>query len=78
MPPSLSSSDENSPSPTVHGAHIRRQLGELIDHLNADLTRVDDLRFRALLEVSAEMLKGVRTAFAQYDETREKSIHLSE
>ena len=29
-------------------------------------------------EVSAEMLKGVRTAFAHYDETREKSLHLSE
>lgn len=69
---------ENSSSPVVHSSHIRRQLSELIEHLNADLTRVDDLRFRALLEVSAEMLKGVRSAFAQYDEGREKSIHLSE
>jgi phosphate uptake regulator len=71
-------SSENSSSPVVHSGHIRRQLTGVIDHLNADLTRVDDLRFRALLEVAAEMLKGVRTAFAQYDEGREKSIHLSE
>jgi hypothetical protein len=69
---------ENSSSPVVHSQRIRRELGDLIQHLNADLTRVDDLRFRALLEVSAEMLKGVRAAFAQYDEMREKSIHLSE
>jgi hypothetical protein len=71
-------SDENSPSPVVHSAHIRRQLGEVIDHLNADRTRVDDPRFQALLEVSGEMLKGVRSAFAHYDEEREKSIHLAE
>lgn len=70
--------DKNSSSPIMHGTHIRRQIGELIDHLNADLTRVDDIRFRALLEVSTEMLQGIRQAFAQYDEAREKSIHLSE
>jgi phosphate uptake regulator len=73
-----STDPEDSSSPIVHSAHIRRQLTELVEHLNADLTRVDDLRFRALLEVSAEMLKGVRAAFAGYDESREKSIHLSE
>ncbi|MDB6114822.1 MAG: hypothetical protein JWQ83_803 [Lacunisphaera sp.] len=73
-----SSDSENSSSPVVHSNHIRKQLSELIDHLNADLTRVDDLRFRALLEVSAEMLGGVRAAFAHYDEGREKQIHLSE
>jgi len=69
---------EQSSSPVVHSQNIRRQLTELIEHLNADLTRVDDLRFRTLLEVSAEMLKGVRSAFAQYDEQRERSVHLSE
>jgi hypothetical protein len=70
--------EESSSSPIVHSGHIRRQLSNVIDHLNADLTRVDDLRFRALLEVSAEMLKGVRSAFASYDEGRERSMHLSE
>jgi hypothetical protein len=70
--------NEDSPSPVVHSAHIRRQLGEVIEHLNADMSRVEDPRFRALLEVSGEMLKGVRSAFAHYDEAREKSIHLSE
>jgi hypothetical protein len=71
-------SEQNSSSPVVHSSHIRRLLSELIAHLNADLKRVDDLRFQALLEVSAEMLKGVRAAFAHYDELREKSIHLSQ
>lgn len=69
---------EKSSSPVLHSQHIRAELSRLVEHLNADLTRVDDLRFRALLEVSAEMLKGVRAAFAQYDEQREKSMHLSE
>jgi hypothetical protein len=75
MPPR---NPEDSSSPVVHSSHIRKQITELIDHLNADLTRVDDLRFRALLEVAAEMLGGVREAFAHYDEGREKQIHLSE
>lgn len=69
---------ENSPSPSVHSARIRRQLGELIEHLHADGSRVEDPRFRALLEVSAEMLKGMRAVFADYDEARGKMLRLTQ
>jgi hypothetical protein len=69
---------ETSPSPVIHSQNIRRQLTELIGHLNSDATRVDDLRFRVLLEVSAEMLKGIRAAFIQYDEQRARAAHLTE
>lgn len=67
--------EENSSSPLVHCTHIRRQLGELIEHFNADQEKVKDVRFQALLEVSAEMLHGIRSAFAQYEESLEKSAH---
>ncbi|HEX2860716.1 MAG TPA: hypothetical protein VHN79_03710 [Lacunisphaera sp.] len=70
--------EEDSPSPAVHSAHIRSQLGALIGHLDADRDRVDDPRFRALLQVSAEVLKGIRTLFADYDESRGKTLHLSQ
>jgi hypothetical protein len=70
--------DENSSSPAVHSANIRRQLTELIDHLSADVHRVSDPNFRALLEVSAEVLKGVRTAYLHYDQVHAKSLTLSE
>jgi hypothetical protein len=33
---------------------------------------------RVLLEVSAEMLKGIRAAFIQYDEQRARAAHLTE
>jgi hypothetical protein len=69
---------ENSSSPAVHSARIRSQLGDLIDHLEADRTRVDDPRFGALLEVSAEILKSMRTLFANHDETRARNIHLAQ
>lgn len=69
---------ENSASPSVHSARIRRQLGELIEHLKADGERVDDPHFRALTEVSAEILKGMSAVFADYDEAREKRLRLSQ
>lgn len=70
--------DENSSSPAIHSANIRRQLSELIDHLVADTDRVHDANFRALLEVSAEVLRGVRTAYLHYDEVHQRALHLSE
>jgi hypothetical protein len=70
--------EENSSSPSVHSSRIRGQLDALIDHLNADRKRVDDPRFQTLLEVSAEMLKGVRNSFVNFDEARRRTMHLSQ
>ncbi len=58
---------EASPSPGVHSENIRRQLTELIEHLEADMGRVDDTGFRGLLEKSAEVLKGLRTLFERFE-----------
>jgi hypothetical protein len=64
-------SSEASPSPAVHSENIRGQLTELIEHLEADLGRVDDARFRGLLEKSTEVLKGLRSLFERFQPTRE-------
>lgn len=64
---------ENTAEPAVHRDNIRLQLTELIDHLKADVERIVEPRFQALLETSAEVLKGVRTAFEHYDEHRERA-----
>lgn len=58
---------ENSPSPAVHSRNLRRQLTDLIDHLAADRERVAEPEFQTLLDTSAEVLKGVRSAFKRYD-----------
>jgi hypothetical protein len=57
---------EASPSPRVHSRNIQRQLSQLIDHLEADIRRVDDRRFRGLLEKSSEVLKNLRKLFAHF------------
>jgi hypothetical protein len=58
---------EASPSPRVHSANIQRELSQLIDHLEADVHRVNDPRFRGLLSKSAEVLTGLRTLFQRFD-----------
>ena len=64
---------ESSPLPSVHVAHLRAQLTELIDHLGADVRRVNEPRFQTLLETSADVVKGVRTAFERYDASQVKA-----
>lgn len=46
-------------------------LLELIDHAREDVTRVEDPRFQALMETTAEVLLGLRTAFEHYDQGAE-------
>jgi hypothetical protein len=57
---------EASSSPAVHCQNISSQLSQLIGHLEADTRRVNDQRFRALLEKSAEVLKSLRTLFERF------------
>jgi len=72
-----SSESEDSPSPAVHSAHIRRELSDLIEHLEADRDRVPDPHFQGLLSTSAAVLRGVSNAYAEYDEKQSQQRHLS-
>jgi len=60
------STDESSSDPAVHSAHLQDELSGLIDHLRQDIGRVSEPQFQALLETSAEVLGGLRKAFADY------------
>jgi hypothetical protein len=64
-------SSETSAEPSVHSEHIQHQLTDLIDHLHTDIERVSEPRFQALLETSAEVLNGLKSAFASYDRGKE-------
>lgn len=66
------------PAPAVHSAQIRRELSDLIQHLDADRERVDDPRFQALLSTSAAVLRGVSDMYAHYDEERARDTRLRE
>src|SRR6186713_760243 len=62
---------EASASPSVHRENLKRELTKLIKHVEADTRRVEDKRFRGLLEKSAEVLKGLRTLFERYQPASE-------
>jgi hypothetical protein len=64
---------ETSSDPAVHQQNIQRKLGELIQHVREDIERVDEPRFQALLETSAEVLTGLKTAFEHYGRKEERA-----
>ena len=70
---SMKTTNEASADPAVHSEHLQATLTELIDHLRGDVGRVTEPRFQALLETSAEVLTGIRTAFKHYDQHEEKA-----
>ena len=64
---------EDSSDPQVHQENITRRLDELIQHAREDIDRVSEPRFQALLETTAEVLTGLRTAYQHYGEKRERA-----
>ncbi len=66
-------SEESSPNAGVHSQNIQRMLSDLIVHLRQDTVVVDEPRFGALLETSAEVLAGLKTAFEHYDQGKERA-----
>lgn len=65
--------DHDSPDPVVHTTALAAKLGELVEHLRADIDKVSEPRAQALFETAAEVLSGLRTAFIHYGEHTEKA-----
>ena len=65
---------EDTSDPTVHARNIQQMLGEIVDHLRADIDRVTEPKAQALFETSAEVLLGLRTAFDHYEKGSEKGM----
>ena len=62
---------EGSTSPLFHARQTRGRFAELIDHLRADVERVDEPQFKAMFETAAEVLGGLVTAFQHYEQKNE-------
>ena len=60
--------------PLHHSENIRRMLSNLITHLREDVQKVREPRFQALLETSAEVLGGLRTAYERYEKKSEPAF----
>jgi hypothetical protein len=70
--PGMNATTINSTDPMVHAQHIQNMLDELITHSRQDIEQVKEPRFQALLETTAEVLNGLKTAFRDYSEGKEK------
>jgi hypothetical protein len=60
--------------PRCHTANIQAALEELITHLREDTAKFDEPKAQALFETTAEVLGGLRTAFAHYDSGAEAAM----
>ena len=50
---------------------IQTRLNTLIEDLRQDVEKVDEPQARALFETSAEVLEGLKTAYAHYEQKSE-------
>ena len=52
--------NENSNDPMDHTSNLKKEISALIEHLRGDITKVADASAKALFEVSAEVLLGIK------------------
>ena len=57
-----------------HAKNIQRMLSDVINHVREDVGKVAELKFQALLETSAEVLSGLRTAYEHYEKKSEPAF----
>jgi hypothetical protein len=60
--------------PRHHTAKIKQMLEEIIQHARADVSKVDEPKAQALLETTAEVLTGLKTAYDHYDAGTEEAF----
>ena len=57
--------------PHHHIQKMQQRLQETIDHLRADIEKVDEPQLKAMFETSAEILGGLIKAFQDYEKKNE-------
>lgn len=62
-----------SKDPRAHTENVRKEFGELIDHLRGDINKVNEPKAQALFETAAEVIGGLDVAFKHYGEKSEKA-----
>jgi hypothetical protein len=64
---------ETDRDPRHHTRRMQARLQEMMDHLRADIDEVDEPQLEAMLETAAEVLGGLKKAFADYDRKTERA-----
>ena len=57
--------------PKFHTRKMRQRLEDTLQHMRADIDKVDDPRFKAMFETSAEVLGALVKAFDDYERKNE-------
>ena len=57
--------------PLHHTIKIKGLLNDLIEHLQEDAEKIDEPKAQTLFTASADVLRGLRTAFEHYEEQPE-------
>jgi len=60
-----------SSNPLEHTKNIQDEFEKLIEHLREDVEKVDDSKAKALFEVSAEVIGGLKKAFTDFEKKNE-------
>ena len=58
-------------NPLHHTRAMAKRLTETIEHLRADIAKVDEPQLKAMFETSAEVLGGLVKAFTDYEKKNE-------
>ena len=62
---------EQEGHPRHHTAKMKAELERLAGHMREDIAKVDDPRFKAMFETSAEVLGGIVKAFSDFEAKNE-------
>ncbi len=60
--------DLSTTDPRAHVVNVKGELEQLVDHLRRDVAKVTEPKARALFETAAEVIAGLRKAFATYED----------
>ncbi|HRN46954.1 MAG TPA: hypothetical protein PLS00_14040 [Niabella sp.] len=63
--------NENTSNPLEHTSNVKKEFDTLIDHLRRDVEKMDDPSGKALFEVCAEVITGLKKAFTDYEQKNE-------
>jgi hypothetical protein len=72
----MATTNKNYPEndPRHHTQKIKGMLGEAAGHCREDVSKISEPKAQALFETTAEVLKGLMTAYDHYDAGVEKGM----
>lgn len=72
----MASTNKNYPEsdPCHHARNIKGMLDEVARHCREDVGRLDDPKAKAMFETTAEVLRGLITAYDHYEQGAEQAF----